>query len=166
MTNFLKRNLSQIILLNICTIGTYSIYWSVITKREINQAGGKVPNAFLMIIPLINIYFWYRYAQNYVSLVKKNNEERELWVYFLICYLPTIANVVGITKFIAGELSGVITLLTGLNLSLPTISNLAMHKQFFSLAFIIVFMINLITALLISSAKLVILQEGFNDSQN
>lgn len=165
MANFVKRNLIQVIVLNICTIGIYSIYWSVVTKRELNQAGGKIPNAFLMIVPFFNLYFWYRYAQNYVRIAKKSNEDRELWVYFLVCYLPTIANVVGLTKFIAGELSGLIMLLSGFSLNLPKISNLMATKQF-SLVFVIVVLINLTVALLVSGVKLAILQEGYNEYQN
>lgn len=163
MASFVKRSLMQVVLLNICTIGIYSIYWSVVTKRELNQAGGKVPNALLIIIPLFNLYFWYRYAQSYVRLVKKNNEEREFWLYFLVCCLPTIASVVGLTRFIAGELSGLIMLFSGFSFTVPTLNSLIMTKQF-SLLFVLVFLINLLVALAISGAKLSILQEGYNES--
>ena len=163
MASFVKRSLTQVILLNICTIGIYSIYWAVITKRELNQAGGKVPNAFLVIIPLFNLYFWYRYAQGYVRLVKKNNEEREFWLYFLVCCLPTVASVVGLTRFVAGELSALTMLLNGFSFTVPTLNNLIMIRNFS--IFTIVVLINLLTALAISSAKLTILQEGYNEPQ-
>ncbi len=91
MASFTKRDLLQTILLTIVTFGFYSIYWSVVTKRELNRAGGNVPNAFLIVVPFVNLYFWYRYAQAYTKIVLRNNDSSEVNLSFLIAILPQIS---------------------------------------------------------------------------
>lgn len=91
MASFTKRDLLQTILLTIVTLGLYSIYWGVITKRELNRAGGNVPNAFLMVVPFVNLYFWYRYAQAYTKIVMHDNDSSEVNLNFLVAILPQIS---------------------------------------------------------------------------
>lgn len=73
MTPITHRSPVTIVILSIVTLGIYAIYWIVKTKREINGLGGKIPTAWLIIIPLANIYFIYRYSEDFSILVKKDN---------------------------------------------------------------------------------------------
>ena len=57
MISFQKRGLVEVVLLCLFTFGIYQLYWNVVTKRELNKAGAQIPNAFLMIIPLVHFYY-------------------------------------------------------------------------------------------------------------
>ncbi len=68
-----QRNPVLVIVLSFVTFGIYAIYWVVKTKGEINSLGAKIPTAWLIIIPIANLYFIYKYAEGFSTLVKKDN---------------------------------------------------------------------------------------------
>jgi len=82
-----KRSLVKIYVLGIITLGIYFLYWFYKTKEEINGLGGNIPTAILLIIPIANIYWLYRYAESFSKFVKKDNNTA-LW--FLVFWLVTI----------------------------------------------------------------------------
>ena len=82
-----KRNIVSIYLLSIITFGIYSIYWEVKTKDEINSLGADIPTAWLLIVPIANIYWLYKYAEGYSEKVKKDNNGI-LW--FIVFWLISI----------------------------------------------------------------------------
>jgi len=45
------------------TFGIYSIYWLVQTKVNINKLGGRIPTAWLVIVPLVNLWWFWRYCE-------------------------------------------------------------------------------------------------------
>lgn len=67
------RNIFLVYLFTIITFGIYTIYWFVSTKRDINSLGAKIPTAWLMIIPIVNIYWMFKYLQGYTKVMKKDN---------------------------------------------------------------------------------------------
>jgi UDP-N-acetylmuramyl pentapeptide phosphotransferase/UDP-N-acetylglucosamine-1-phosphate transferase len=73
MTPITHRSPVAVVIFSIVTLGIYAIYWVVKTKGEINGLGGKIPTAWLIIIPLANIYFIYRYSEDFSIFVKKDN---------------------------------------------------------------------------------------------
>ena len=161
MATFTKRpSLAKIILLTIFTLGLYSIYWAVVTKRELNRAGGNVPNAIFIFIPLINFYFWYRYAQSYTTIVKKTQDKMETIVYFLLGSIQAFSGFLSVSSWSKGW-----SALLGNNFSfnipldnhlLRAITGLIGAGSFF-FAFFVIF------AAVI--AKIVIFQEGYNQYQ-
>ena len=68
-----KRDIVVVYLLTIITFGIYGIYWEVKTKDEINSLGANIPTAWLLIVPIANIYWLYKYADGYATKVKKDN---------------------------------------------------------------------------------------------
>lgn len=56
-----KRSVAAVILLPIITIGIYALYWFVKTKGELNEKGASIPTAWLLIIPLVNIWWIWKY---------------------------------------------------------------------------------------------------------
>lgn len=82
-----KRDIVVVYLLTIITLGIYGIYWEVKTKEEINSLGGDIPTAWLLIVPIANIYWLYKYAEAYSKLVKKDNNG-VLW--FIVFWLVSI----------------------------------------------------------------------------
>ncbi len=69
-----ERNIVVVYLLGIITFGIYFLYWFAKTKDEMNQNfGASVPTAILLIIPIANIYWLYKYAEAFSENVKKDN---------------------------------------------------------------------------------------------
>ena len=57
-----KRNPAAVLLLPLVTFGIYSIYWMVQTKKEMVQKGASIPTAWLLIVPIVNYWFLYKYS--------------------------------------------------------------------------------------------------------
>lgn len=79
-----KRNILVIYLLSFITFGIYLIYWQVQTKEEIKRLGADIPTAWLLIVPIANIYWLYKYADGYANKVKKD-KNGVLW--FIVFWL-------------------------------------------------------------------------------
>lgn len=45
-----------VLLLPLITFGIYQIVWYVKTKNEMNQLGATIPTAWLVIVPIVNIW--------------------------------------------------------------------------------------------------------------
>ncbi len=57
------RSPAAVLLLPFITFGIYSLYWIVSTKSDINKvAAPKVPTAWLLIVPIANFVFLWKYA--------------------------------------------------------------------------------------------------------
>jgi hypothetical protein len=80
-----RRDIVAIYLLAIITFGIYAIYWLVQTKKEMNSLGATIPTAWLLIIPIANLYWMYKYCEAFATYVKKDNNT-VLWfiLYVLI----------------------------------------------------------------------------------
>lgn len=58
-----KRNPIAVFLLPFVTFGIYGIYWAVVTKGEMNKLGATIPTAWLLIVPLVNIWWLWKYCE-------------------------------------------------------------------------------------------------------
>ena len=58
-----SRNPLAVLILSFVTFGFYSLYWQVITKGEMNRLGAKIPTAWLIVIPFVNIYWLWKYSE-------------------------------------------------------------------------------------------------------
>ena len=65
-----QRNPIAVFILSFVTFGIYGLYWLVTTKVEMNKLGAKIPTAWLIIIPLVNIWWLWEYCVG-VELVTK-----------------------------------------------------------------------------------------------
>lgn len=101
---FKQRNILTVYLLWIITFGIYGIVWFVKTKNEMNEAGAQIPTAWLMIIPIVNIFWLYKYCEGYATVAKKDNNPG---VWFLVAFIPGI-NIVapGLFQSTFNSLSG------------------------------------------------------------
>ena len=68
-----KRNILLVYLFTFISFGIYGIYWMVSTKNEMNELGAKIPTAWLLIIPIINLYWLYRYYEGFTQTAKKGS---------------------------------------------------------------------------------------------
>lgn len=101
------RNPVAIIVLSIITLGIYAIYWTVKTKEEMNSLGASIPTAWLIIVPLANIYFAYRYMEGFSVYVKKDNHPI-LWFFFhlIIAPIAMIFIQIELNKYAGGQQNG------------------------------------------------------------
>ena len=92
MNNIQERSLLGIYLLGFITFGLYFLYWEVSTKVEINRLGGDIPTAFLIIIPIANLYWLYRYCEDFAKYVKK--DDNAILYFVLFVFLPIIMPII------------------------------------------------------------------------
>lgn len=79
-----KRSIVLVYLLSIFTFGIYGLYWLHSTKEEMNnELGADIPTSILLIIPIANIYWMYRYAEAFSEKVKED-DNAVLWALLFI----------------------------------------------------------------------------------
>ncbi len=57
-----KRSVVAVLLLTCVTFGIYGIIWMVKTKNEMNSQGASIPTAWLIIVPIVSIWWMWKYA--------------------------------------------------------------------------------------------------------
>jgi hypothetical protein len=57
-----KHSVGMLLLLTLVTFGIYPIYWHVRTKTEMVACGADIPTAWLMIVPLANLYWLWKWC--------------------------------------------------------------------------------------------------------
>lgn len=88
-----RRNSVFVIIISIITTGIYLIYWIVKTKNEMKSLGAEIPTAWLIIVPIGNLYFMYKYLESFSNFVKKDNNG-VLWVLLTLAVPPLVIVVV------------------------------------------------------------------------
>jgi len=58
-----QRSPVAVFFLAILTLGIYQLVWYVKTGRELRSKGAEVPTAWLLIIPIANIYWLIKWCQ-------------------------------------------------------------------------------------------------------
>ncbi len=79
-----NRNPFLVFFLSLITFGIYGIVWYVETKREMNSKGAQIPTAWLIIIPIVSIYWIWKYSEG-VELV--TNKDMSAGVAFILLFL-------------------------------------------------------------------------------
>lgn len=80
-----RRSPAAVFLLPFVTFGIYALYWLVRTKTELNAAGAKIPTAILLIIPIANLYWLWKFGEgvDYVTDRRMSTGVAFLLVLFL-----------------------------------------------------------------------------------
>lgn len=76
-----KRNPFAVFIFGFITFGVYSLYWTVVTKGEMNERGANIPTAFLLIVPFVNIWWLWKWSEG-VELV--TNKKMSNVIAFLV----------------------------------------------------------------------------------
>jgi len=58
-----QRSFVAVLLLGFVTFGIYAIYWLVKTKEEMVSKGADIPTAWLIIIPIANLWWMWKYSE-------------------------------------------------------------------------------------------------------
>lgn len=79
-----KRSPATPLLLSLITFGIYGIVWFVKTKLEMNASGESIPTAWLYIIPIVNIYWLWKYAEGVEGVTKNGMSKVAAFVLLLL----------------------------------------------------------------------------------
>ncbi len=58
-----QRSPGSVFLLSVVTLGLYEIFWTIATKDEMVQKGADIPTAWLLLVPLANIWWGWRWSK-------------------------------------------------------------------------------------------------------
>lgn len=79
-----NRSPLMVLVLSFITLGIYSLYWHVVTKREMNKSGADIPTAWLILIPIVGIYWQWKFSEGIGTVTKGSTSGP---VAFLLLYL-------------------------------------------------------------------------------
>ena len=65
------RNPIMVILLSLITLGIYTLVWAVRTENEMNAKGAHIPTAWLLIIPLVDYYWLWKFSEGVEVVTSK-----------------------------------------------------------------------------------------------
>ncbi len=117
----IKRSPIAVLLLPLVTFGIYSIYWQVKTKTELNTRGAKIPTAWLLIVPFVNIYWLWKYSEG-VEIVT-NNRLSAVLAFILLFLLGFIGMAIIQDHFnkleVALAMAGTVPTMPNSNMAMP-----------------------------------------------
>lgn len=58
-----QRSVAVVLLLTVVTFGLYQIYWFIKTKDEMVSLGADIPTGLLLIIPIVNLYWMWKWSE-------------------------------------------------------------------------------------------------------
>jgi Domain of unknown function (DUF4234) len=68
LSGMTQRSPLSVFVLSIITLGIYSIFWFVKTRREMVARGADVPTSWLLIVPIVNIYWVWKWCEGVDSV--------------------------------------------------------------------------------------------------
>lgn len=77
-----------VIFLTMITLGIYALVWYVSTKDQMNSLGAKIPTAWLIIVPIVNFYWMWKFCQGVEYVTSKKMEG--VMAFILLCLLSFI----------------------------------------------------------------------------
>ena len=83
-----KRNPAVVFILSIITLGIYTLYWFVKTRRELVDRGASIPTTILVIIPIVNLYYIYKWSMGACQVLKKEDMFGYLLLILMIFISP------------------------------------------------------------------------------
>jgi hypothetical protein len=80
-----RRSPAAPLLLPIVTFGIYSLVWLVKTKNEMNRTVDTIPTGWLLIVPIANIWWEWKYAVGVEQYTDKGmSRHAAFWLLFLL----------------------------------------------------------------------------------
>ena len=66
-----QRDPILVFLLPFVTFGIYALVWCVTTKDAMNRIGADIPTAWLLLIPIVNFLWYWRFCEGVETVTKK-----------------------------------------------------------------------------------------------
>lgn len=67
------------------SFGIYGLVWQVKAKRDLNSLGADIPTSWLLLLPLANMYWVYKFVDGYTQISKKGSTVGN---FLLFAFLP------------------------------------------------------------------------------
>ncbi|NPE07362.1 MAG: DUF4234 domain-containing protein [Asgard group archaeon] len=80
-----ERDPMMTIVFMIISCGLYMLYWLYETSKELTELGAELPTIWFIFIPGVNIYYIYKYTEEWHRIVKY--KEQEAMIVFLLCFV-------------------------------------------------------------------------------
>ena len=58
-----QRSPVAVFFLPLITFGIYGLYWLVKTKDEMNAQGAEIPTAWLILVPIVQLWWIWKFAE-------------------------------------------------------------------------------------------------------
>jgi RNA polymerase subunit RPABC4/transcription elongation factor Spt4 len=84
------RDWLAVCILSVVTLGIYYIYWLVKTKNEMVVLGADIPTAWLLIIPFVNFYFYWKYSEGAQYISSHSVDGVLLFILFIVFFPAAI----------------------------------------------------------------------------
>ncbi len=79
-----KRNPIVVFLLPLITFGIYGIVWYVKTKGEMIAKGADIPTAWLLIIPIANLFWLWQYGKGVEKISEGKTNAATVFVLMIL----------------------------------------------------------------------------------
>lgn len=66
-----QRSPIMVFVLATITLGIYGIYWLAKTKGEMNTKGAQIPTTWLIIVPLVCYYYYWKFSEGVETVTAK-----------------------------------------------------------------------------------------------
>jgi hypothetical protein len=66
-----ERSVAGVFFLTFITFGIYALVWHVKTKNEMNACGAEIPTAWLLIVPIANLFWLWKWCQGIEHVTKE-----------------------------------------------------------------------------------------------
>ncbi len=101
------RNPVAVLLLPFVTFGIYSIVWYVKTKNEMNRLGADIPTAWLLIVPIANIWWVWKYSEGVERITAgKSNSALSFLLMYLLGSIGQMVVQMSFNEVAAGGVAG------------------------------------------------------------
>ena len=83
-----ERSPVMVIVLTMITFGIYAIVWQVKTKNEMNSLGAQIPTAWLLIVPIANLWWMWKYCEGVQQVTR--GKQSQVIAFILLWLLSVI----------------------------------------------------------------------------
>lgn len=85
-----RRDPLMVFFLSLITFGIYALWWYVKTKTEMNSRGAQIPTAWLIIVPIVNWYWLWKFCEGVETVTGKGMSAA---VAFLLVFFLSIIGI-------------------------------------------------------------------------
>jgi cytochrome bd-type quinol oxidase subunit 2 len=83
----MKNSVAKVVILTLVTFGIYGIVWFVGTKDEMNKRGANIPTGWLLIVPIANLIWMWKWAG---GVEKVTSGKQSQAIAFILVFLLSV----------------------------------------------------------------------------
>ncbi len=79
-----KRSVAAVVILSFVTFGIYGLIWHVKTKNEMVNHGADIPTAWLIIVPIANLYWYWKWSGGVEHVTRGKGSQAVVFLLMLL----------------------------------------------------------------------------------